>query len=194
MREGARPAAYFHSTSSRLPSSDGKEGGWSLLGCAHSTGSHVPSATRRCIAASALASSSSAEKRHLRCSATASSSAVPSVPSSRTAWCGGMASSGSCFSRRCAASSGRMSLVSSSLRCATVPILESFEEDQRVANWDHPSPSTRISICFRRYSSFCASEVMPLRSASTSAVTRRPCTSHALNNSLACLPRREREV
>ena len=32
MREGARPAAYFHSTSSRLPSSDGKEGGWSLLG------------------------------------------------------------------------------------------------------------------------------------------------------------------
>eukprot|EP00966_Prymnesium_polylepis_P054756 1265459-Prymnesium_polylepis.1 len=66
-------------------------------------------------------------------------------------------------------------------------------DDQRVAYCTHPSPSTRISICRRRYSSCCASGFC-LPSASSSAAwicsadraRSPPGASHASYSSIAC--------
>ena len=74
---------YFQSTSSLLPISAWSKAGASL-GCRRSTVSQTPASTRRCFSSSALARSSSVEKRALRSMASASALTEPSWPRSVT--------------------------------------------------------------------------------------------------------------
>eukprot|EP00966_Prymnesium_polylepis_P190167 4406617-Prymnesium_polylepis.1 len=79
-----------------------------------------------------------------------------------------------------------MQISSSTLRrCETVPMRTSELDDQRVANCVMPQPTTRISICFRRNSSFCASGRSTIH-ASASVMVATRCRCHAANSSLAC--------
>ena len=118
---------------------------------------------------------------------------MPSVPRSRISPCGGAASVGSRFSRASDFSS-RIISSSSPWRCATVPMRASLLDDQRVAYCVQPRPSTRISICSRRYSSCCASgfaRSLPFASgccsaAATSSALCARCFSHCWKSSIAC--------
>ena len=94
-----------------------------------------------------------------------SSSALPNCPRSCASWCGGAASTGNCFRRRSAISSGRMSPTRSCCRCATVPILRSDCDEYLVLYCTHPRPIVRISVCRRRYTivPICQRPTSPLR-------------------------------
>ena len=105
---------------------------------------------RRSTSASAFRFSSSELNRVVDRTSTASASRVPSCVEPPAASCGGAASVGSpdtlSGGKRLRAVSSLMSSSSSLVRCATVPILESAADDQRVAYSLQPRPSTRISI------------------------------------------------
>mmetsp|Transcript_24056 Transcript_24056/g.59703 ORF Transcript_24056/g.59703 Transcript_24056/m.59703 type:complete len:248 (+) Transcript_24056:332-1075(+) len=173
---------YFHSTSSLLPtrlqSKDGARSDWRS-----STSSEIPAARRRSSASSVLRSSSAAVKSEHVSTSSTSSSAVPSCVRSPLPKLGRAASVGRRFSRASVFSSTMISS-STSRRWTTVPMRTSELEDHFVANLFMPQPSTRISICLRRNSSFCASGRSTIQ-ASTSSMLVARCARHAAKSSLA---------